>query len=306
MPPTYDMVRPEALDRRRYWVEEIVKISGAFGPDVERASKELADEEAVEGAPAIIDHLRLCGAIPEPYPHDSSEEKLYSKYTDAVVAHALGRLGLQAVVLTERADAADVEAACEEFSLVADAKAFRLSRTAKNQKDFKVQAMDGWRRDKDHALVVAPLYQLPSSSSQIYEQAIARDVCILSFSHLAVLVRLAEEAGTDASLEVLKDVLTTVSTLNPAKSAADYWSAINRAMLSGREVVRRLWRDEKVANIEAIQVAKEEALAYLSRVRTEMLQLSRDEAIAKLLEMSKLDGREATIRAVADNGLLDR
>ena len=33
------------------------------------------------------------------------------------------------------------------YSLVADAKAFRLSRTAKNQKDFKVQAMDGlaWR-----------------------------------------------------------------------------------------------------------------------------------------------------------------
>ena len=42
---------------------------------------------------AVLDHLRLCAAIPESYGHDSSEEKLYSKYTDAVISvasHASG------------------------------------------------------------------------------------------------------------------------------------------------------------------------------------------------------------------------
>jgi hypothetical protein len=37
-----------------------------------------------------------------------------------------------------RADSADVEGATKDYTIVGDAKAFRLSRTAKNQKDFKV------------------------------------------------------------------------------------------------------------------------------------------------------------------------
>lgn len=90
---------------------------------------------------ALIDHLRLCGSIPEQYGHDTSEEKLYSKYTDALLAAAYRYIGLTSVVLDERADAADVEAVGAGYSLVADAKVFRLSRTAKNQKDFKIDAM---------------------------------------------------------------------------------------------------------------------------------------------------------------------
>jgi hypothetical protein len=43
-------------------------------------------------------------------------------------------------------------------SAIADAKAFRLSRTAKNQKDFKIQAMDSWKRGKPFAMVVCPIY----------------------------------------------------------------------------------------------------------------------------------------------------
>ncbi len=74
------------------------------------------------------------------------------------------------------------------YSFVADAKVFRLSRTAKNQKDFKIQAMDNWKFGKPFAMVVCPLYQIPSKNSQIYQQASARNVCIFSYSHLAVLV----------------------------------------------------------------------------------------------------------------------
>ena len=35
-----------------------------------------------DGTQALLDHLRLCTAIPESYELDSSEEKLYSTYTD--------------------------------------------------------------------------------------------------------------------------------------------------------------------------------------------------------------------------------
>jgi type II restriction enzyme len=72
--------------------------------------------------------------VPEQYGHDSSAEKLYAKYTDAVVSESLRAIGLKSIVLSLRADVADVQARGRTYSLIADAKAFRLSRTAKNQK----------------------------------------------------------------------------------------------------------------------------------------------------------------------------
>ncbi len=157
-------LHPRAVKRRRYWLEEIVQLSDNFGIDSTRLQSELAAEVERDGASAVIDHLRFCGNIPERYEHDSSEEKLYSKYTDVVLAKALEQLGLRTSVLVERGDSADVEAVADDWALVGDAKAFRLSRTAKNQKDFKVEAMHGWKRDRRHALLVCPSYQLPMRS----------------------------------------------------------------------------------------------------------------------------------------------
>ncbi|MGB6469600.1 MAG: HindIII family type II restriction endonuclease, partial [Candidatus Acidiferrales bacterium] len=133
----FEVLTEKAIQRRRHWIGKIAKISGKFGDDSAKVDRELAAEFKHEGVSALLDHLRLCGAIPEHYGHDSSAEKLYSKYTDALLAHAYRAIGLTSLVLTERADSADVEAVAANYSLVADAKAFRLSRTAKNQKDFK-------------------------------------------------------------------------------------------------------------------------------------------------------------------------
>src|SRR3972149_537050 len=99
-------VIPEsAITRRTYWVDNIRKLSGDFGDDSDRLQKELGDEVRKHGAPALIDHLRLCGDIPESYGHDSTEEKLYSKYTDTLLSLAYTALGLKSLVLKERADA---------------------------------------------------------------------------------------------------------------------------------------------------------------------------------------------------------
>lgn len=116
-----------AKQRRIRWLKEIVKISGQFGQDSAKIVEELACEIQAEGVTALLDHLHLCGAIPEHYGHDSSEEKLYSKYTDALLSAAFQYIGMESSVLAERADAADVEASNGNYSLVADAKVFRLS-----------------------------------------------------------------------------------------------------------------------------------------------------------------------------------
>src|SRR5687767_2504941 len=118
------IISEKAIQRRAYWVGEIKKISGNFGDDYDRLAAELTDEVKKQGITALIDHLRLCGSIPEAYGHDSSEEKLYSKYTDCLLSLCFNAIGLTSLVLTERADAADVEVIGKNYSFVADAKAF--------------------------------------------------------------------------------------------------------------------------------------------------------------------------------------
>ena len=77
----------------------------------------------------FLDILTQIGTIPEAIEHDSTAEKLFSKVSDAVLARAFREIGLKATVLRERADSADVlaESPIHGYTLVADAKAFRMS-----------------------------------------------------------------------------------------------------------------------------------------------------------------------------------
>jgi type II restriction enzyme len=295
---------PEARKRRKYWVSELAKLSGSFGDDSTKMIAELRAEIGKDGTEALLDHLRLCGEVPEHYGHDSSEEKLYSKYTDAIISESLTAIGLKSTVITARADAADVQARGGGYSLVADAKAFRLSRTAKNQKDFKVQAMDGWRNGLDYAVVVCPIYQLPNRTSQIYQQAIARNVCILSYSHLAALVSLAKRRGGATARQGLGSVLKSVSLLHPSKNAADYWLGINKALVAALKGDVDLWAAEKTASLAALGIAKDEALTYLRAERNRLLGLSHKQALEELIRAAGLDSRIAQVERIKHGKLL--
>lgn len=300
----FELLSPKSLSRRAYWIEEIVKISGRFGDDASRVDLEVASEVKRDGTRALVDHLRFCGSIPEHYGHDTSEEKLYSKYTDAVLAAAYRHIGLKSIVIRERGDAADVEAVGPDYSLVGDAKAFRLSRSAKNQKDFKIEAMAGWKRGKPHAMVVCPIYQLPPRVSQIYQQAITRSVSVFSYSHMAVIVQLRDQAGRRSAQGLMLAALRSAEELNPTKDSVAYWTSVNRAMLNFHEGVQRLWRSEKIAMVEALKVVKEEALTALAKQREQIMKMSRDEAIRNLIKERKIGQREKVIMSVEDNGIL--
>lgn len=300
-----NIISPNAISRRNHWVSEIKKLSGNFIDDTEKMVNELSEEISRNGVNAIIDHLRLCGSIPEKYAHDSSEEKLYSKYTDNLLSFSYQNIGLSSIVLTERADAADVEAVAKNFSFVADAKAFRLSRTAKNQKDFKVQAMDGWKRGKPYAMVVCPIYQLPSKSSQIYQQATSRNVCIITYSHLAVLVAYSSKKGTTKTIKLLQKIFEVIPALNPSKNAFDYWLAINKTMLNHDKTILPLWENEKKAALESVYIAKEEALRFLAYERERIMRMDRNQAIAEVIKIKKLDSKIKVIESIADSGIFE-
>lgn len=306
MPPPA-VISETAIARRKYWIEEIAKLSGKFGADCDKVQGELSAEIAVAGHAPLIDHLRLCGDIPESYEHDSSEEKLYSKYTDALLCESYKMMGLRALVLTERADAADVEVfgAHPEFSFVADAKAFRLSRTAKNQKDFKIQAMDGWKYGKAFAMVVCPIYQLPAKSSQIYQQASARNVCIFTYSHLAMLCNYSQAVSAARAEELLEVVFRTVQALQPSKDAGAYWMAINRAVSQFDKVIHDFWALEKRATLESIAIAKEVALADLALERERIMRMTHEQALIELIKIKKIETKIVTIKGVEDTRILE-
>ena len=299
------VITREQIDSRSYWIDEISRLSGDFGVDAEKIEDEIDQEIKNKGIGALLGHLRLCGAIPERYGHDTSEEKLYSKYTDIVIHAAYLWMGFNSLVLKKRADVADVECVSDHYSFVSDAKAFRLSRTAKNQKDFKVQAIDGWKHGKPYAVIICPVYQLPSRASQIYQQAGARSVCIGTYTHLSVFARYAEESGKENAMELIHEVFRTVEAMNPSKNASAYWQIINRRILDFDKNISCLWQEEKRASIESIQISREEALNFLASERERIMRLSRQKAIKEILKASKIENKIRATESVVDNGLLE-
>ena len=82
-----------------------------------------------------------CGILPDMFSQNGSEEKIWAKFSDIILAHALSFLGISTHVLGARGNSADVLGTTKDYTIVGDAKTFRLSRTAKNQKDFKISAL---------------------------------------------------------------------------------------------------------------------------------------------------------------------
>jgi len=245
---------------------------------------------------ALVSHIEYGGVIPEAYSHDSSEEKLFAKYCDYLLAKALAELGMKSSVIEERADSADVIAEVRKYSLVGDAKAFRLSRTAKNQKDFKVEALNQWKKKSDYACLVCPLYQCPTKTSQIYDQAIRYNVTILSFTHLGFLLR-AEEIQPHEF-----DKLWTVSsTLASGKEAVPYWNAISHqvALAAGKSIEQ--WDKYLLESKKLLHEQAKVQLAFWESEKKRIRRMDHDQAVEELISALRIDSNISMItRTIAD------
>ncbi len=239
----------------------------------------------------LLEHLDYAGVIPESFEHDSTEEKLFAKYCDALLAQALSEIGLRARTIQERADAADVFAEAESYTIVGDAKAFRLSRTAKNQKDFKVEALDQWRRGAEYSCLVCPLYQYPHANSQIYQQATRYRVTLLSYTHLAFLIRKGL-SNTNA----LRTLWETPRTLRESKSAQNYWTAVDRVMLEISASTPQEWEAAREEVFERLTGQAQEQIRYWESKRAAVLGLRREVAVEELVKAMKIDEKIQVIR----------
>ncbi len=170
-------------------------------------------QDAVKTLSAVVDEcdredfLSLVlhvGIIPELLKRDSSQEKLFSKLSELVLSRAFSLLGFDTKAVQRRGDSADVVAKSRfwNYSLVADAKSFRLSRTAKNQKDFKLSSLAKWRQNEnaEAAVLVAPYYQYPVRESQIFREAMDVNVCLFTWESLYFLILKSVCENDDLSL----------------------------------------------------------------------------------------------------------
>ena len=250
--------------------------------------------------------LKNIGIIPESIRHDSSEEKLFAKATDILLAKTFQDLGLSASVNNERANCADVvvKSKIHKYSMVADAKAFRLSRTAKNQKDFKVKSMIDWRGDHDYSVLVCPFYQYPKNRSQIYGQALDGKVCLLSWEHLVLFLENDVKETKKLSLQKLWNISDELSSKVTVKNKdkntnfhQDGNLLIQKHVGLKEDVFRRVF---ELCREVTVKRGKSEIKFWESEI-DRINGLTKKQAITELLESMKIRKKISTIQKYIDS-----
>ncbi|MCL2499871.1 MAG: HindIII family type II restriction endonuclease [Defluviitaleaceae bacterium] len=240
----------------------------------------------------ILDLVSQIGTIPEVINHDSTEEKLFAKASDAILSRAFRELGLKSTIISERADSADVIARSiiHGYTLVADAKAFRLSRTAKNQKDFKVSALSGWRKDNDYAVLCSPYFQYPRAQSQIYAQAIDNNVCLLSWEHLIFLLTHEIKENEEVNLSVLWGFGKSLShKVVVAEKKKCFIKDFDKLLLSVTGCMQAEFDKALSTYIQSITKRGKEEKDYWKSERKEIKAYTREKAISELIKAKKID-----------------
>ncbi|MCL2089303.1 MAG: HindIII family type II restriction endonuclease [Oscillospiraceae bacterium] len=275
------------------FIEYITKLSNDKKIDFKQATLEVKTHIDSITKQNVISIVKEIGIIPEAIEASSSLEKLYSKASDCLLARCFSEFGMPSIAVNERGNSADIIAtSIHGYTLVADAKTFRLSRTAKNQKDFKISTLSNWRgSEHDFALLVAPYFQYPSISSQIYSSALDYQVCLLSWEHILFLLNNDVIENENFSLENIWNAPQRIS--RDKKTA--YADRMNcQFPIIDKMVCDRITKDISDfkahlnnCKIDICNRGKNE-LEYLSSVKTEIEKLTREEAILELLKSKKI------------------
>ena len=232
------------------------------------------------------------GTIPESIAHDSTEEKLFAKASDAILSRAFRELGLKSTVLSERGDAADVMAQSRiyDYTLVADAKAFRLSRTAKNQKDFKITALSNWRKDNDYAVLCSPYFQYPQSQSQIFAQAIDNNFCLLSWEHLIFLLAHGIKENKSVNLSTLWNFSESFShNVVVAEKEKCFIRIFDTHLLSTVGQTQTEFDKTLAVCVRNITQRGQTEITYWEDERNTIAAYTREEAVSELIKCKKID-----------------
>ncbi|WP_451999596.1 HindIII family type II restriction endonuclease, partial [Azospirillum argentinense] len=68
--------------------------------------------------------------------------------------------------------------------------------------------------------------------------------------------------------------------------------------------INDIWMEEKIASVESIALAKEEALTFLAKEREKIMRMSHEEALIELVKINKIESRMNVIRSLNGNNIL--
>lgn len=253
---------------------------------------------------AIVNEI---GTIPERIKASSTQEKLYSKASDFLLARCFTELGLSSNAVKERGNSADIvaESNIYGYTLVADAKTFRLSRTTKNQKDFKIDALSNWRGSRnDYALLIAPYFQYPNTASQIYSSALEKEVCLFSWEHILFLLRNNIVESETLSLENIWKAPTRLVRDNRVAFADRmncHLQFINEVLCNRVSLTKDDFNAHLSECRNAICTRGADELTYLNDEANEIRVMTKEQAISELLKSKKITQRISTIEKFIKN-----
>ena len=248
---------------------------------------------------SLLSIIAEIGIIPEDIEHDSSEEKLYTKVSDILFAKSLKEMNFEVEVIRERSNCADIIAQSKfhNYSFVGDAKAFRLSRTAKNVKDFKIDSMVHWRGDNDYSVLACPYFQYPKSNSQIYKLALEGNVSLFSWEYLYIVLSENIMENETINLQELWNqshiIMQQTNMADSSKCFIKYQDENIKNILDITDIVFNNHFDNIKKSISAR--GNKEINYYQSEINR-VNKLNKKEAIKELLLYMKLDSKIETIR----------
>lgn len=140
----------------------------------------------------FIQNFIRSAIIPELFDHDSTEEKLYAKYLDVLLAKFFELFGFNTEIVKRRGNEPDViiKLSNNKKEAVGDAKGARFSRTAINPKDLKIDSLRGWasQHGAPYAILLFPLLHLPQES-QIYNKLVEHKVLLITFEDIGIILK---------------------------------------------------------------------------------------------------------------------
>ena len=251
---------------------------------------------------SLTNIVREIGTIPESIEASSTEEKLYSKASDVILSRCFVEFGLKAKAVSERGNSADIIAeSIHGYTLVADAKTFRMSRTAKNQKDFKISTLSNWRgMEHDFALLVSPYFQYPSTNSQIYSSSLDNSVCLLSWEHILFLLINDVVENDSLSLEQIWNAPKRIerdSKIAYADRQNCLFPYINKFVCD--RISKKIQDFEELLKFCKIDIAKRGdcEIQHIDAEIDIIKGFSREKAVSELIKSRKLEERISSIKS---------
>ncbi len=240
-------------------------------------------------------HLFNGGVIPESFDHDSSEEKLYAKYCDILLEAFFRLFGMKTELIKERGDRADVIAINNKYTIVGDAKSFRLSRTALNPKDFKLAALNTWRNNDnaEYACLIGPYHDFPGERSRLYSEAVNNNVLLISYTHIYYILDSKNWKETD--LKSIWEMHEDKELFDKKITGKVYWDSLEETISSlitpsqSFSDVVQLWNSNLV-KIGSLQIK------YLELTKKEFSNWNKVRLLKKVISLSRIDSKIHVIR----------